>query len=563
MFRSVCSWELINCITILNICLWEGIFIAGINNGFNLGKQSHCIKSYKPKKLLKGSNVQDESRILSIKSSKFSNVDSFCFKQHPDSNRNHNVQKCASSYLDEDKENISLNSMNVLDKPNVCTQLCLLQPDLLPKDPALLQKKSLKQLGNESRNPQITILVEDTYKDVEEDITRRLPEVEKVLRASSNQEKTFYSIFVLNNNEMLVMLNSINKNGKKIPFLGKGAEGKVRVAWYIDENNKGRYVAIKKTKAIFGPVQTFGEEVRDTRNRENITLENKLFTISKIQKECALKSPYILNQLSEFKVSDKSKGYTVLPLVAGSLKDSDLVNSCFFTQAYSFVKIVKQLLSGVSTIHERGYVHRDLCLDNIMITQDGNLVIGDFGSAKQANSSGLKFTGRHDDWLSLSSCNLEDVKEFNYSQSIEVASVGVCLYKAIFGFRFSSSWDSLLDFQQEVQMILEELKAGKQLNDISVDDDYSYVKDYIGKFIDLHDLATCESLVYFLSLFFEPKPEFRLTIAQLLETLNEKFLDIPDVSVNINPNIYEPLDIDLFENSLVIIDELKSDNSNP
>jgi serine/threonine protein kinase len=42
-----------------------------------------------------------------------------------------------------------------------------------------------------------------------------------------------------------------------------------------------------------------------------------------------------------------------------------------------------QVLSGIEYLHERGFVHRDIKLDNVVLDEDFNVKIIDFGLAEQ------------------------------------------------------------------------------------------------------------------------------------------------------------------------------------
>ena len=44
--------------------------------------------------------------------------------------------------------------------------------------------------------------------------------------------------------------------------------------------------------------------------------------------------------------------------------------------------LMKQLLQGVAYLHQQGIVHRDLKLSNILVDNDFNLKICDFGLAR-------------------------------------------------------------------------------------------------------------------------------------------------------------------------------------
>lgn len=46
------------------------------------------------------------------------------------------------------------------------------------------------------------------------------------------------------------------------------------------------------------------------------------------------------------------------------------------------IAIIRKVLNGLETLHQEGYVHRDVDPSNIMITADGNIKVLDFGIAK-------------------------------------------------------------------------------------------------------------------------------------------------------------------------------------
>ena len=45
--------------------------------------------------------------------------------------------------------------------------------------------------------------------------------------------------------------------------------------------------------------------------------------------------------------------------------------------------IVKQILKGLKTIHKKSQIHRDIKSDNILLSMEGDIKIGDFGYALQ------------------------------------------------------------------------------------------------------------------------------------------------------------------------------------
>jgi serine/threonine protein kinase len=77
-------------------------------------------------------------------------------------------------------------------------------------------------------------------------------------------------------------------------------------------------------------------------------------------------------------------GYTVLHLEQGQTL-SRLVEDAPLPEA-EFSDIFSAILDGVEAIHNRGILHHDLKPDNIMLRNDGSVVIIDFGSARDFRS---------------------------------------------------------------------------------------------------------------------------------------------------------------------------------
>jgi serine/threonine protein kinase len=51
--------------------------------------------------------------------------------------------------------------------------------------------------------------------------------------------------------------------------------------------------------------------------------------------------------------------------------------------------LMSDVLAGLAFAHERGFVHRDLKPDNVLLTEDGTARLGDFGLAKSFQNAGL------------------------------------------------------------------------------------------------------------------------------------------------------------------------------
>ena len=84
-------------------------------------------------------------------------------------------------------------------------------------------------------------------------------------------------------------------------------------------------------------------------------------------------------QLHKFKYSDRLSLFSNIHLLIDEVKD-DKINAKF--GLFSPLFILRQLLEGLSYIHQLGIVHRDLKPANIFIMNNGNVKIGDFGLSK-------------------------------------------------------------------------------------------------------------------------------------------------------------------------------------
>lgn len=93
-----------------------------------------------------------------------------------------------------------------------------------------------------------------------------------------------------------------------------------------------------------------------------------------------------------------------------------------------------ELILAVKELHGLGYIHRDIKPDNILITQDGHIRLGDFGSCVKTINGKVKsnVSVGTPDYISpevLSSVNA--VAEYSYE--VDVWSLGVVIYEMVNG----------------------------------------------------------------------------------------------------------------------------------
>ena len=80
-----------------------------------------------------------------------------------------------------------------------------------------------------------------------------------------------------------------------------------------------------------------------------------------------------------------------------------------------------QVVQGVAYIHKQGYFHRDLKPDNLLITADSNVKIGDFGLVRQINSQPPFTEYISTRWYRAPECVLRS-KTYNYP--VDIFAIG-------------------------------------------------------------------------------------------------------------------------------------------
>ena len=151
--------------------------------------------------------------------------------------------------------------------------------------------------------------------------------------------------------------------------LGRGAFGRVFLAELKDTGEKFAIKSIRKDKVLMNQML------------EKIRLEKDMLF--------ELDHPFLCGMKYFFQTDLRL--YFVMPFIQGGEMYRILCTVKKFEERMAKF-YAAQLVIAVGHLHERGYMHRDLKLENIMMDESGYLKIIDFGLAKIIVSNEISFT---------------------------------------------------------------------------------------------------------------------------------------------------------------------------
>ncbi|NIM57944.1 MAG: protein kinase [Candidatus Aminicenantes bacterium] len=127
---------------------------------------------------------------------------------------------------------------------------------------------------------------------------------------------------------------------------------------------------------------------------------------------------------------EKGTHYITMEYVPGEDLKS-FIRRAGLLSAGKTVFIAKQVVEGLTEAHRLGVIHRDLKPQNIMIDEEGNARIMDFGIARAARGKGITAAGVMVGTPEYMSPEQAEVKEVD--QRSDIYSLGVILYEMVTG----------------------------------------------------------------------------------------------------------------------------------
>ena len=123
-------------------------------------------------------------------------------------------------------------------------------------------------------------------------------------------------------------------------------------------------------------------------------------------------------------------------------------------QMIDIIRICYEISCGVLHLWNHGYVHRDLKLNNILIDDDGHVVITDFGFAIKIGSNGKAYVDRpggNPAYLAPELlANTNYPKEIDYSKQPSFA-LGVLFHEIIMGEHPFGNYPNYLEVPPSIQ----------------------------------------------------------------------------------------------------------------
>ena len=194
---------------------------------------------------------------------------------------------------------------------------------------------------------------------------------------------------------------------KTLYVIGEGSFG---IVYLAQENSSSNLVAIKKMKRKYNSWEEC-MNLREVRSLRKIRHENiiKLREVFREENQLHLVFDYLETNLFKYYSSHfKEKGRSIPEIF--------------------IKKTILQTLKGLAHLHEKGFFHRDMKPENLLINSDGSVKLADFGLAREIRSM-----PPYTDYISTRWYRAPEMllKMTNYSHPVDIFAVGCIMAELI------------------------------------------------------------------------------------------------------------------------------------